>query len=195
MARALRHTPDRLLHAGRRRELQARLHARGVPRSILFICFGNICRSPYAALRMAQALPEELRNAIEISSAGFIGAGRPSPKEAVEVAAALGTDMAAHRSTPITPDAVEAADLVVVMDTVQYGWICQGFGRDPGAVMMLGDLDPERIDTRTVHDPVEQPAEVFREVYARIDRCVEALAALIADSAREKGSTAPSRVE
>ena len=45
-------------------------------------------------------------------------------------------------------------------------------------MVLLGDLDPEPITRRTVLDPVEQPAEVFRSCYDRIDRCVGALAVL-----------------
>lgn len=182
LGRALRHAPDRLLHAARRRELQERLREWGLPRSILFVCFGNICRSPYAAVRLALALPEELRERIHIASAGFIGAGRPSPAEAVEVAASRGADLSAHRSNPLTQEAVRSADLVVVMDTIQHRWICEGFGRNGQTVVLLGDFDPQSIDTRAIRDPIEQPTEVFQDVYSRIDRCIEALAETLSNA-------------
>jgi protein-tyrosine-phosphatase len=43
-------------------------------------------------------------------------------------------------------------------------------------VILLGDLDPRAIDTRAIHDPVDQPLAAFEQSYARIERCVEALA-------------------
>jgi hypothetical protein len=47
--------------------------------------------------------------------------------------------------------------------------------RRRAGVLLLGDLDPGPIRTRAIRDPVEQPVQVFREVYARIDRCLEEL--------------------
>lgn len=185
LGRALQHAPERLLHRSRRQAVLEQLRELGVPHSILFVCIGNLCRSPYAAARMERALPAELRERIQITSAGFIGAGRSSPAAAIQVAAGRGTDLSVHRSTPLSPESVRSAALVVVMDPVQQRWIRQSFGRDDQTVVLLGDLDPEPVDTRTIHDPMEQPVEVFEDVYARIDRCVEALAALLAGAARE----------
>jgi hypothetical protein len=43
--------------------------------------------------------------------------------------------------------------------------------------VLLGDFDPLPISRRAIADPVELPRAVFDEVYDRIDRCVERLAA------------------
>lgn len=178
-ARALRHLPDRLLHPLRRRVALARLR-RHPPHAVLFMCHGNICRSPYAAAAFAAVLPSAWRGRIRVASAGFIGAGRPAPGEAIAVAARLGLDLRAHRSAVVTPAAVHAVQLVVVMDTDQAREIIQRFGRRPEEVLVLGDLDPAAIDTRTIRDPVEQPIHVFESTYARIDRCVSQLVKVIA---------------
>src|SRR6266480_5816007 len=79
IARTLRNTPDRLLHARRRREARGRLAGRR-PASVLVICHGNICRSPFAAALLARELAP---HGIPVTSAGFIGAGRPAPPEAL----------------------------------------------------------------------------------------------------------------
>jgi hypothetical protein len=57
--------------------------------------------------------------------------------------------------------------------------IIVGFGRSPGDVVVLGDLDPEPIITRAVTDPVQGPPELFSAVYARIERCVGSLASAL----------------
>jgi hypothetical protein len=54
-------------------------------------------------------------------------------------------------------------------------------------VLVLGDLDPLPVETRTIRDPVNQPLEVFEETYARIERSICALAHLIG------GATAATR--
>jgi hypothetical protein len=55
-------------------------------------------------------------------------------------------------------------------------------------VLVLGDLDPEPIETRVIRDPVEQPKEVFELSYSRIERCVEELARAVAVSAERVSS-------
>jgi len=174
LARTLRHTPDRLLHPFRRRQVISRLRRQGPPSGILFVCHGNICRSPYAEAAFRAALPTWLRG-MRIMSAGFIGAGRPVPPEALTVAARLGVDLGPHRSASLAPAAVAAARLVVVMDGAQRDEIVHRFRRPPEDVIVLGDLDPEPIDTRAIRDPVEQPIAVFEQSYARIDRCIAQL--------------------
>ncbi len=175
LARALRHTPDRLLHPHRRRQALARFRERGLPRTILFVCLGNVCRSPYAAVSYAAMLPEDAPERAGIDSAGFIGPGRPSPTEAIHCAERRGLDLTLHRSKLLTIENVGAAELVVVMDRKQKNDILRLYGRPPESVLVLGDLDPEPIDTRVIRDPWGHPAEVFDASYARIDRCLRAL--------------------
>lgn len=175
LARALRHTPDRVLHRWRRREAIRLLRERGLPRSVLFVCHGNICRSPYAAAACVAALQEVRRPEVEVFSAGFIGPGRPSPPAAVRIAAERGLDLSDHRSETLTPARVTQAEFVVVMDARQRRAVCRLFGLDPSNVIILGDLDPEPIDTRAIRDPINQPDAVFEASYDRIDRCIRQL--------------------
>jgi protein-tyrosine phosphatase len=188
MARALRHAPDRAFHPLRWRAGVRRLQRAGIPRSVLFVCHGNICRSPYAALAMLRELPPELRGKVNALSAGFFGADRPSPEEACVVAAARDIDLGAHCSRLLTRELVRAADLTVVMERVQREQVCRQFGADRQRVLLLGDLDPQPIVTRTVRDPIFQSPEVFAETYARIDRCVQVLVRAICGDDVSKGS-------
>jgi len=97
------------------------------------------------------------------------------------VAAALrhGVDLSVHRSQLVTAEAARAADLIVVMDLTQRHEICVRFGRTERDVLVLGDLDPQPIETRMIRDPVRQPLAVFEQTYARIERCVRELARAI----------------
>jgi len=173
LARRLRRLPDRLLHPARRRAAGRALARVGPPQRVLFVCHGNICRSPYAAAVARRLLPP----AVAVESAGLIGPDRPSPPEAVAVAAERGIDLGPHRSQLIDFEHVREVDLVVVMDTRQRHRLLRARHELRGRVVLLGDLDPEPVATRAVPDPVEQPAEVFRACYDRIDRCIGALAA------------------
>jgi protein-tyrosine phosphatase len=175
LARAARHLPDRLLHASRRTRATRRL-ARGLlPSRVLFICHGNICRSPYAAAAARTRFPRD----IAVDSAGFFGPGRASPDEAIQAARERSADLSQHRSQLLSAVHLRHGDLFVVMDVQQRRRLLRGRHKLRGRVVLLGDFDPEPSATRTILDPVERPVEAFRSCYARIDRCVAGLAAAI----------------
>ena len=153
-----------------------RLYARrDTIKSILFVCHGNICRSPYAATAFRQALLQGSSHSIEVGSAGFLGSGRPAPPTAVAAAARRGVDLEAHRSEMVDAERVRAADLVVVMDARQQREIRLRFGKRRDAVLILADLLPAFGDARVIPDPIDQPLETFERVYGQIDECVAAL--------------------
>src|SRR5208283_2981766 len=82
-------------------------------RTVLFVCTGNVCRSP-----MAQGLFADLvrgRRDIEVTSAG-IGAvgGQPPSPYAVEAMAELGIEIGNIRSKPLMAEVVRKADFIFV---------------------------------------------------------------------------------
>ncbi len=188
--RLLRHLPDRLLHSGRRRRALARVEAGGCS-SVLVVCHGNICRSPYAAAVLSRAAVRNGVESIEVDSAGFIGPGRRPPAHARAVARQRGINLDAHLSKLVTAEIVAASDLIIVMDRRQRQAIKDRFEPPRDSVLLLGDLDPEPIRHRTVLDPINQSEDVFRSVYSRVDRCVNALADVLGTEpeAVESGET------
>lgn len=179
-ARALRHTPDRLSHARRRRKALRALAERDYPYAFLFVCHGNICRSPYAEHAFRRLLPAELAADTRVVSAGLVGPDRASPPEALRAAARRGVDMSAHRSGLLTGARTPHSGLILVMNEMQRAAVCRVLGRPPEDVVVLGDLDPEPIDTREIVDPYGREERVFDDCYARIDRCLVALAGAMA---------------
>lgn len=167
----LRRLPARVLHSLRRRRVRATLSGRVAPRSVLVVCHGNICRSPFGAALLRRKLAGT-NGGVRVESAGLIGPARPCPAHAVVVAARRGVNLSTHRSKLLVADLASSMDLILVMDPMQRRAVCDRFGRSPGDVVVLGDLDPLWAETRTIRDPVEQPREVFEESYARIERCV-----------------------
>lgn len=173
IARAVKYLPDRLLHPIRRRRLTRQLGRSERVREVVFICHGNICRSPYAAAAFLRRLPPALRPHLRVQSAGFIGPGRPAPAEAIAVGRRLGVELTAHRSQLITPELLANHQLVVVMAPDQVGPIT--VTSSAPQVIVLGDLDPQPIKRRAITDPFGQAEKVFEESYARIDRCLDTL--------------------
>lgn len=180
LLRRVRRTPERLLHPLRRRKAIEALRGRQRPNTVLVVCHGNICRSPVAARLLEREL---MTLGIAVHSAGFIGFNRPAPAHALTAAEGYGVDLSQHRSRLATADLVRAADLIVVMDLRQQRLLCERFGRWPRDVVLLGDLDPAPVESRTVLDPVDQGPEVFDQTYQRIARCVQELAKVLRSSA------------
>lgn len=173
----VRHTPDRLLQPLRRRKAIEGLRTRARPKTVLVVCHGNICRSPVAGALLARGLAPL---GIEVESAGFIGFNRPAPPEAIAAAERHAINLTTHRSRLVTAAMARTTDLIVVMDPAQRQLLRERYGCSKTAVLVLGDLDPAPLETRTIRDPVEQKQDVFDKVYERIARCARELVTILA---------------
>lgn len=180
----VRRLPDRLLHPIRRRRARRRLGGTWPRGPVLFVCHGNICRSPYAEAVFRRAVDGR----IPAESCGLWGPDRPAPATARRVARERGVDLGDHRSRLVSRASLQGAGLVVVMDPGHARALYRRHGYR--GALVLGDLDPERVRARAVRDPIFQPPEVFRAVYDRVDRCVEELARLLgADGSAVRAAT------
>jgi len=173
---AVRRLPDRLLHAPRRRRALRVLASLGPVRRIVVVCLGNINRSAYAAALLRTRLGTTDDDGPTVVSAGFIGPDRPSPPEAIGVAAARGVDLSGHRSQLITADVSRDADLVLVMNRAQRAAVLNDHAfPEPSRVIVLGDLDPLPVERREIRDPYDQERGVYEASFDRIERCVDAV--------------------
>ncbi len=87
------------------------------PTRVLFVCTGNLHRSPMAQTILSDLLAERGIRA-EIASAGLLPGGQPMPLETQEALRVLGHDgpgLGAQRSHQVTDSDVTSADLVVGM--------------------------------------------------------------------------------
>jgi protein-tyrosine phosphatase len=142
--------------------------------SVVFVCLGNVCRSPFAAAVFARATAA-FRPPITASSGGFVLSGPRSPSVAVRAAARQGVDLGQHRAAYVGRDAVRRADLVVVMEPAQRVDVMRRFLKPAGRIVVLGDLDPVPTFERGIRDPMGCDDATFNETYDRIVRCVNEL--------------------
>lgn len=189
LARSALNHVERTLHPGRRRRAAERLR-RTRPRRILFVCLGNICRSPIAGHLLDRA---DIGVAVE--SSGFIGPDRAPPPEALRAATHLGIDHASHRSRLTTVAMLADAEAIFVFDAGNQRRVLD---LEPGAgprMFWLGDFDPDMPDRRMIRDPWGRTPEDFVDTFVRIDRCVIHVAQLLREvfDADETGRLPPAQ--
>jgi protein-tyrosine phosphatase len=140
---------------------------------ILFVCLGNICRSPTAEAVMAQLVADAgLEHEIEIDSAGT-GAwhvGNPPDARATAAAARRGIAMRGV-ARQVTPDDFDRFDLIVAMDEDNRRALLElaRAAADPDAaaarVRKLREFDPDGGDPDLdVPDPYYGGDEGFEHV-------------------------------
>lgn len=105
--------------------------------------------------------------AVTVSSAGTGDwhVGQPAHPPAVRVLAAAGYPTA-HRARQITPELVDAADLVLAADRGHLREL-RALAGDPSRVRLLRTFDPDAEDDE-VPDPYGYPDEHFRQVLAML---------------------------
>jgi protein-tyrosine phosphatase len=124
---------------------------------ILFVCMGNICRSPTAEGVMRSLLREQgLEDRIEVESAGTGGwhAGEPPDARATEAARLRGVELAGA-ARQIRPEDFERFDLIVAMDRENLRGILAIAPDEAAAnrVRLLREFDPEAAGDLDVPDP------------------------------------------
>jgi protein-tyrosine phosphatase len=127
---------------------------------LIFVCSGNICRSPYA-----QEAARRLGIAA-VSCGTHTDNGLPANGSAVRAAAQRGVDLSAHRTTKWEDLVVKKGDIVVAMQLRHALSVLPRARANTSPVVMFSSLLP---DFTTVFDPYGKPDARFREVFDLID--------------------------
>lgn len=142
--------------------------------TILFVCTGNTCRSPMAALLMRHALDKRGRPDIIVESAGLAAHHEPASRNAIaamaEVDKDYGAKLSLHVSRQATPEILKSADCVAVMNR-NHATTAIIMGADPLKVHILAADGQEGIP-----DPYGGSLEIYRETRDTLEKAVEALA-------------------
>ncbi|MDR2929656.1 MAG: low molecular weight phosphotyrosine protein phosphatase [Propionibacteriaceae bacterium] len=152
---------------------------------IVFVCWGNICRSIMAE-RIARAMAHDAdMDAITFTSAAISTeeTGHDIDLRAAKVLRAHGYDAGRHRAHQITTAEIAKADLVVVMEPFHRQILA---GRFPAAknIVLMTDFDPSLAPGTAIDDPWSGPDSGFDGTRALLEQampgllewCAEALA-------------------
>jgi protein-tyrosine phosphatase len=121
---------------------------------VVFVCLGNICRSPMAERVAERAAADAGVTGVEFTSAGTISEefDDPMDRRAAAVLRERGYRYADHMARRITEVQIESADLVVAMEDTHLRSVLE-LAPDPSRVSLLTDFDPAAERGSGVPDP------------------------------------------
>ena len=139
-------------------------------KTVLFVCTGNICRSP-----MAEGLFRHVtrgRNEFRVMSAG-VGAveGLPPSEHAVRALRELGIDISKQRSRMLTPEIVDEADYIFGMTHSHVDTILILYPQAAEKTFLLREFD-ETLDAyeNDICDPIGGSLETYRACRDQIEQ-------------------------
>lgn len=163
---------------------------------VLFICMGNICRSPTAEGVFRKMVDGSvLAGKIDIDSAGTTGAhsGSPPDPRAIDVAARRGYDLAALRARQVSAADFELCDYIVAMDMQNMRYlegVCPP--RLAHKIELLLDYGGEEDDVE-VPDPYYGSMQDFEHTLELIEEGCRGLLEHLTDLNAARGIALPKR--
>ncbi|HEY6070439.1 MAG TPA: low molecular weight protein arginine phosphatase, partial [Chthoniobacterales bacterium] len=151
-------------------------------KSVLFVCTGNICRSP-----IAEGLFRRLtgnRKDIEVASAGVHAVrGQPPSLYAVQVCESDGVNISDLRSQPLTADLVERATHIFAMTGTHLETIHMLFPHGAEKTFLLREFEePGATLWRDVPDPIGLGREVYEDCARTIKNALPSVLSFVEQS-------------
>jgi protein-tyrosine phosphatase len=146
----------------------------------MFVCTGNICRSPLAHAVLEEKLKQRgLSNEFLVDSSGTDAyhAGEQADARMRQTARRHGVTVD-HAAQLVTPDHVATADLLVAMDDGHVRKLRRMTRGDQEKIVKMREFDPEvnAEHAPDVPDPWYGGMDGFERVYEMVDRSCEVLA-------------------
>ncbi|MEP3045527.1 MAG: low molecular weight protein-tyrosine-phosphatase [Roseibium sp.] len=148
--------------------------------SVLFVCLGNICRSPLAegvfrSLVEQAGLSDHFR--IDSAGTGRWHIGDPPDPRSIEVAARQDIDISGQQAREIVPGDFHSFNIILAMDNNNLSTLRARAGAQNSSIRLFLDHPP--ID---VPDPYYDDENGFEEVYQMVKAGGEALLNQITDN-------------
>ena len=144
-------------------------------KTILFICTGNVCRSPMAEALFRRAV--EGRGDFRVLSAG-LGAvdGQPPTQHSVTAMRELGLDISAQRSRALTANLLQQADYVVGMTHSHVDTIGLLYPAAAEKTFLLREFD-ESLEPfeKDISDPIGSSYDVYVHCREQIEQGIASL--------------------
>ncbi|MCW3848552.1 low molecular weight phosphotyrosine protein phosphatase [Sphingomonas sp. LB-2] len=148
--------------------------------SILFVCLGNICRSPLAEAAMRDAAARAgLEIMVDSAGTGEWHVGHPPDERAVAVAARHGIDISSYKARQVRGEDFRSFDHILALDPQNLRDLRKIAPSDTSArLALLLDHVPGRMG-EGVSDPYYQDDIAFELVWRDVSVAAEALVAVM----------------
>ena len=147
-------------------------------RTVVFLCTGNTCRGPMAQGYMKHAMNERGIKNVDVKTAGVMTVpGLVPTPEATQVMANANIDITQHRSSPLTPELIRKADLILGMTPFHVQFALRMSDDAKGKTYLLKEFAESDMKNYQITDPMGATLEVykrvFREMKLAIDKMLE----------------------
>lgn len=160
-------------------------------RSFVFVCFGNIMRSPMAERLFRRSLAEHGIEGIQVKSAGIHATPGSEAHPRSKVAAReLGLPLDDHRSQLLTAPMVEDAEVIFAMDFQNKAELLALFPQSKDKLFMLAAYADSTGRQCEIADPYFGDQEEARRCYRLLQTCIDNLTASLSIN---ESSQAPDR--
>jgi predicted ATP-grasp superfamily ATP-dependent carboligase/protein-tyrosine-phosphatase len=147
-------------------------------RSILFVCHGNLIRSPMAKALLTEKLKHNRTKGVRIASAGLHASPRQhADPRAQTVASEFGICLTDHRSQRVTAKLIDEADVIFVMDFVNEAELVIEYPQATNRICLMGTLFED--DDVELPDPFDRDIAKLRSCFSRLDKCTNKLASVV----------------
>lgn len=127
---------------------------------LVFVCKGNICRSPYASMKARSLGANTMSCGLEATD------GAIADIDASRNALVRGIDLSAHRALKAARQTINVGDLLLVFEPSHLHEVIRRFGADAQVTLLGFWIRPTHLH---IHDPYGRSDRYFQQCFSLID--------------------------